>query len=85
MPQTAFAGYPVPFLLGTPGASRTKKQQLLWGDFVSLLGEESGDWVKVHGRNEDGWIRRDQLQDERLLEVNFVDIGQGDGAFIVTP
>ncbi len=30
-------------------------------------------------------MKRSDLQDERLLEVNFVDIGQGDGTFIVTP
>jgi beta-lactamase superfamily II metal-dependent hydrolase len=28
---------------------------------------------------------KENLQTERLLEVNFVDIGQGDGCFIVTP
>src|SRR5215204_6954874 len=87
MPSTdfAFAGYPAPFLRDTPADNGSKQQQLLWGDFVRFLGEESGDWVRVRRRNEAGWIRRDQLQDKRLLEVNFVDVGQGDGAFVVTP
>jgi len=85
MPTTAFAGYPAPFIRETPSGRGEKKQQLLWGDFVTLLGEESGDWVTIRGRNEEGWIRRTELQAERLLEVNFVDIGQGDGALIVTP
>lgn len=31
------------------------------------------------------WIRKDQLQTHRCLEVVFVDIGQGDGCFLVTP
>jgi len=31
------------------------------------------------------WIREDELQDDRCLEVVFVDIGQGDGCFLVTP
>ncbi|MEZ6058120.1 MAG: hypothetical protein R3C01_15585 [Planctomycetaceae bacterium] len=31
------------------------------------------------------WIREHELQDNRCLEVVFVDIGQGDGCFISTP
>ena len=31
------------------------------------------------------WIREDKLQDNRCLEVVFVDIGQGDGCFLITP
>src|SRR5690606_22690485 len=87
MPQPQFfAGSPAPFLLDAPPPARGKrKQQLLWGDHVTLLGEESGDWVKVRGRNSIGWIQRSQLQQERLLEINWVDVGQGDGIFIVTP
>ncbi|MEZ4504604.1 MAG: hypothetical protein R2848_01800 [Thermomicrobiales bacterium] len=87
MPQPQFfAGYPAPFLLDAPPPARGKrKQQLLWGDHVTLLGEESGDWVKIRGRNSIGWIQRSQLQQERLLEINWVDVGQGDGIFIVTP
>jgi beta-lactamase superfamily II metal-dependent hydrolase len=27
----------------------------------------------------------DEVQSERLLEINFIDVGQGDGAFVVTP
>lgn len=85
MASIMFAGYPAPFIRDAPRANGAKKQQLLWGDFVRLQGEESGDWVKARGRNETGWIQRDDLQEERLLEINFVDIGQGDGAFLVTP
>ncbi len=32
-----------------------------------------------------GWLRRENLQTNRVLEVNFVDVGQGDGAHIQTP
>lgn len=78
-----FAAYPAPFIRETPDG--TKKQQLLWGDFVSELGRRDGEWVEVRGRGENGWMREDELQQERLLEVNFVDVGQGDGAFLVTP
>lgn len=85
MASNMFAAYPSPFIRETPRATGAKKQQLLWGDFVQPLGEESGAWVKVRGRNEIGWMHRGDLQEERLLEINFVDIGQGDGAFLVTP
>lgn len=80
---TAFAGYPAPFIRDAPGGSKT--QQLIWGDFVTLLREDSGEWTKARCRGETGWIRKSELQTERLLEINFVDIGQGDGAFLVTP
>lgn len=78
-----FAAYSAPFIRDAPGGG--KKQQLLWGDFVNLLGGEDGDWVEVRGRGENGWMLRTDVQDERLLEVNFIDVGQGDGAFVVTP
>lgn len=78
-----FAGYPAPFVHATPGGPRI--QQLIWGDFVRLLDGREGDWVEVRARRESGWMRMDDLQEERLLEIGFVDIGQGDGTFVVTP
>lgn len=78
-----FAAYPAPFIRVAPAGA--KKQQLLWGDFVSRRAGEAGDWVEVRGRGENGWMLRTELQDEQLLEVNFVDVGQGDGAFVVVP
>jgi len=30
-------------------------------------------------------MHKDKIQDERLLEISFVDVGQGDGCLIVTP
>lgn len=83
MPETMFAGYPAPFVYATPG--KTKVQQLIWGDFVKMLGGRDGDWAEVRARGETGWMRLSDLQTERLLEIGFVDIGQGDGSFLVTP
>lgn len=80
-----FAAYPAPFIRETPALNGTKKQQLLWGDFVTVLGEENGEFTKVRSRRQTGWLKKTEVQEERLLEINFVDIGQGDGAFIVTP
>ena len=60
-------------------------QHLLWGDWLRPLGPIQGEWVEVRARVETGWMHRDDIQEDRLLEVNFVDIGQGDGCLIVTP
>lgn len=78
-----FAGYPAPFIFDQPGGSKT--QQLIWGDFVTMLNEEDGQWTKVRSRRTTGWMRKEELQPNQLLEINFVDVGQGDGAFLVTP
>ena len=78
-----FAGYPAPFIRDAPGGR--KIQQLIWGDWVRRHDEEDGDWVKVSARRETGWMRTSEIQQEQLLEINFVDVGQGDGTFVVTP
>lgn len=78
-----FAAYSAPFIRDTPNGA--KIQQLIWGDFVQRLTEDDGDWTKVRSRGHTGWLKKSEIQEDRLLEINFVDIGQGDGAFIVTP
>jgi beta-lactamase superfamily II metal-dependent hydrolase len=42
-------------------------------------------WLYARSRKEEGWINLDDIQLDRILEVNFVDIGQGDGCHLVTP
>jgi beta-lactamase superfamily II metal-dependent hydrolase len=81
--RVRFAGFPTAFVFDAPEGK--KIQHLLWGDFLRLRDGEQGDWVEVRARGCDGWMRKADLQEERLLEINFVDIGQGDGCFIVTP
>ncbi|HEY7661377.1 MAG TPA: MBL fold metallo-hydrolase [Actinomycetota bacterium] len=78
-----FAGYSAPFVYDAPDGK--KIEQTIWGDFVGLLGDPDGDWVEVRARGANGWMRCAELQAERFLDVNFVDVGQGDGCFIVTP
>ncbi|HEX7828724.1 MAG TPA: MBL fold metallo-hydrolase, partial [Thermoanaerobaculia bacterium] len=82
--EHTFAGYPAVYLRDAPNAKGKKIQHLLWGDYCTVVGRK-GDWLNVRGRGTLGWLHKDDAQDERLLEVNFVDIGQGDGSFIVTP
>ena len=78
-----YAEYPSVFVVDAPG-SETKIQHLLWGDWMRVEGED-GDWLQIHSRGCDGWVRKTDVRTDPLLEVNFVDIGQGDGSFIVMP
>lgn len=58
------------------------------GEYVKALfgeGKKQTEYIKVHCRNADGYIKRSEIQFDRPLEVNFIDVGQGDGCHIVTP
>ena len=60
--------------------------QCLWGDWVGVKSlDDRRGWLEVRTRGRSGWLRASELTDERPLEVNFVDIGQGDGTLVVTP
>lgn len=82
-----FAGWGKVFIRQAPDAKGKKIQHLVWGDYIEVLSraQEADGWLQVKGRGEVGWLHVDEVQGERLLEVNFVDVGQGDGAFLVTP
>ena len=80
-----YAGFSSVLVRKEPHGKSDAVQHLLWGDWVDQKDERDGDWVKIHARDSDGWVKEKQLQDNQLLEVNFVDIGQGDGCFLVTP
>ena len=58
---------------------------LLLGDWLRYKGEQTDDWAKVRSRGVTGWLPKSSFSEKRLLEINFVDIGQGDGCHIVTP
>ena len=60
-------------------------QHLLWGDWIKVLGPAQNGKVPVHVRGTDGTMSESDLQAESLLELVFVDVGQGDGCLIVTP
>ncbi len=62
------------------------KQHLLFGDYIRIKDLDiQNNRVLARSRNKTGWIDISGFQKERILEVNFVDIGQGDGCHIVTP
>ncbi|MGH7570639.1 MAG: ComEC/Rec2 family competence protein [Gemmatimonadota bacterium] len=79
-----FAAYPAPFVFDKKNGTK-KIQQCIWGDTIEALGPEEDGWVPVNARLDQGWMRAADLQEDCILEVVFVDIGQGDGCFIVTP
>ncbi len=74
------------------GAKSNKKLiQLLWGDLVDLREEPPGDFARVGVRIDEGtkihpgWVKKSDLRTEPVLEVTFVDIGQGDGCLMILP
>jgi len=75
-------------------AEWTHLKNLLFGDYLKVF-VENGDfierevknktYIKVRGRNATGFILKSMIRHDRILEVNFVDVGQGDGCHLVTP
>lgn len=57
---------------------------VLWGDLVQIVsrGAQRSD-VRVRGTH--GTMATDDIVSESLLEVYFVDVGQGDGVLVKTP
>ena len=67
-------------------AGEVVKLRLLWGDGVQVL--ETGATrtrVRARGRERTGWIANDALGGQSLLELYFIDVGQGDGVLIKSP
>lgn len=59
--------------------------QLIMGDELQFTGQTDGQWAEFYARKSTGWLKKDWIQKDRMLEVNFVDIGQGDGCHLITP
>lgn len=81
--STRFAGYSDPVVHDAPDGK--PKTHLLWGDWLRLKAGRQDDWREVHARGCDGWMKEQDIQPDRILEVVFVDVGQGDGCLVVTP
>lgn len=61
-----------------------KLLELLWGDHLTVL-EEHTSRFKVRARGKIGYVHTSMIGDESLLEIYFIDVGQGDGVLIRTP
>lgn len=70
-------------------------KELLFGDRIEPAILKSGDYsrhvvggveyIRVSCRRRSGYIRECDMQATPILEVNFIDVGQGDGCHVVTP
>lgn len=73
-------------------------KELLFGDYIKPYvvnnayvtkkvteGKKEVEYIRVRCRGTDGYIKESDMQAERILEINFIDVGQGDGCHIVTP
>ena len=61
------------------------KMVLIFGDAVDRTGIVANGRERVTFRGQEGFIRVADLGDQPSLEIYFIDVGQGDAAFVVTP
>lgn len=83
--HTYFLGVSDALLRTEPSKRAKSRNHLLFGDVLIYLGVQQGAWIKVRSRGHAGWINKTDVSANQVLEVNFVDIGQGDGCHVVTP
>ena len=74
--------YRTPLFRESTGTS--KRFDLLWGDCVQVRGHQDGRF-KVQARSFSGWVDEDHIGGDPLLEIYFIDVGQGDGVLVKTP
>ena len=95
-----FITYPSAVIRGDNWNAKKKKyiwgarNHVLFGDYVTILKDDHGEpilkqrgsrtYYKVRCRSE-GFLEAKYIQFDRTLELNFVDVGQGDGCHMVTP
>lgn len=66
-------------------SSRHTHPALIFGDEVEVLGAAENERVPVRVRALEGFVREVDLMKNPALEIYFIDVGQGDATFIVTP
>ena len=86
-----------PFVDPETGEKKLKfYKELLFGDRIEpAILKSTGDYsrrvvggveyIRVSCRRRSGYIRECDMQATPILEVNFIDVGQGDGCHVVTP
>jgi len=84
MAAIRYAKGPVVYLYDA-GHLKSKKKQLLWGDWLRIGQDIDGDWSEVKWGKETFAIKKEDYQEERILEMIFLDVGQGDGCILTTP
>ena len=84
MAKIRYAKGPVVYLYDA-GNLKTKKKQLLWGDWLRIGKDIDDEWSEVVWGKETFAIKKEDYQEERILEMIFLDVGQGDGCILTTP
>lgn len=69
----------------SPDAKSEPKNHLLFGDWLAFKGPIQNGFARIFCRGNVGWIPENSIREDRILEINFMDIGIGDGCHIVTP
>jgi beta-lactamase superfamily II metal-dependent hydrolase len=64
---------------------KTKKKELLWGDWLRIGADINSKWSEVKWGRETFAIKKTDYQEERILEMIFLDVGQGDGCILTIP
>lgn len=70
---------------------RKKFRQVIWGDFLRVRGETADGWLEVDWawrsptQRRTLYIPKADTTAQRPLEIVFVDVGQGDGAVLISP
>lgn len=82
--KTRYAKGPLVYLYDRANMS-TKKRQLLWGDWLRIGDDINDKWSEVIWGENTFAIKKTDYQTERLLEMIFLDVGQGDGCILTTP
>ncbi len=66
-------------------------RQVLWGDYLEVIGELDDGWLEIDWAKRSPtkrttlYIPKADTVARRPLEIVFVDVGQGDGAVLITP
>lgn len=84
MATIRYAKGPVAYLYDA-GNLKTKKKQLLWGDWLRIGDDIDDDWSEVKWGQDSFAIKKEDYQEQRVLEMIFLDVGQGDGCILTTP
>ena len=83
MPVKYISGKSSPLYRSSTGGSR--EMVLIFGDEVKTSGSPVEGRVRAEFRGRKGFISENHLGNNPALEMYFIDVGQGDSAFIVTP
>jgi len=68
----------------TPNGKK-RSMLLIFGDEVETTGLPKDKLIPVKYRNRAGYIDKNKLGSKPALEIYFIDVGQGDSTFIITP